>query len=288
MTIAASDCCSTASTCIRSTSTIATSATISAAGSWCAKARSAISISAPATSKPTCRPTPRPQPTSCSTPPRARSAKGRSFGCTLQHTGKVDGGANIRFIGRSTKEPHKVGYFSISANHISDTQVNIHLVHARGISITGNTFGGGAQYDLSAEDCSQLVVGSNLFDRNPDYPKGTCGGLLLVDCCDCTFSGDQVFAAAQPDGALVLRRCNRMNLTGCTILDSDGCAILLDECSGVRVSDCLIRDDRPASAKPVALRVVGGRGNMVVNNLLRGSTEIPPGSTVVQGNYGGE
>ena len=214
--------------------------------------------------------------------------EGAIVGCTLQHSGKTEDGSNIRFIGRNTKEPHKVGYFSISANHISDTSVNIHLVHARGVTIDGNTFGGGARYDLLAEDCSQLVVGSNLFDRNPDYPRGTLGGLVLTDCRDCTFTGTQVFAASQPEGAMVLRRCSRMNLTGCTILDSDGCGILLDDCTSVRISDCLVRDDRSATTKPIALRLIGGRGNMVVNNLLVGQTQIPPGAASVQGNYGGE
>lgn len=212
--------------------------------------------------------------------------EGAIVGCTLQHSSKPDDGANIRFLGRSGKEPHKVGYFSISANHISDTGINIHLVHARGVTITGNTFGGGHRYSLLAEDCSQLVVGSNLFDRNPDYPPGCRDGLLLTDCHDCTLHGLQIFAAAQPAGALFLRRCNRMNITGCTVLDSVGCGISAEDSSAVRISDCLVRDDRPNSPQLVALRVTGGRGNMVVNNLVRGTAEIAPGSTIVEEPHG--
>jgi len=218
--------------------------------------------------------------------------EGAIIGCTLQHSRAPAEGANIRFLGRSQKEPQKVGFFSIADNQISDTGVNVHLVHARGVAITGNTFFSGHQYALLIEDCSQIVIGSNLFERNPDYGKrdssASRDGLVLTDCSDCTLNGLQVFGAAQPDGALVLRRCRRMNVTGCTILDHDGCGILLEEAQGVRVSDCLVRDDRQGAARPVALRLTKGQGNMIVHNLLFGQTEIAPGSGMAQGNYGGE
>lgn len=213
--------------------------------------------------------------------------EGAITGCTLQHGREPAEGSNIRFLGRSAAEPQKVGFFSIAANQISDTGINIHLVHARGVSITGNTFFSGHQYNVLAEDCSQLVVGANLFDRNPDYPLGSRDGLVLADCRDATLSGLQVTAAAEPQGALILRRCRRVNVTGCTILDSDGCGILLEDAEGVRVSDCLVRDDRPSKEPPIALRLTGGRGNMIVSNMLVGQTEIAAGSGLVEGNYGG-
>ncbi|NLY99205.1 MAG: right-handed parallel beta-helix repeat-containing protein, partial [Pirellulaceae bacterium] len=107
------------------------------------------------------------------------------------------------------------------------------------------------------------------------------------DCRDATLSGLQVTAAAEPQGALILRRCRRVNVTGCTILDSDGCGILLEEAEGVRLSGCLVRDDRPSNEPPIALRVAGGSGNMIVGNMLVGETEIAAGSGLVEGNYGG-
>ncbi len=214
--------------------------------------------------------------------------EGAIVGCTLQHSGPAPDSANIRFLGRSAKEPQKVGFFSIADNQISDTCVNIHLVHARGVSITGNTFFLGHQHNLLVEDCSQIVVGPNLFDRNPDYPPGSRDGLVLSDCSDCTLSGFQVFNTLAEQGALILRRCRRVNMTGCTILDCDACGVLLEDVQSVRVSGCLVRDDRPAEARPVALRLTGGRENMIVDNLLFGQTEIVPDSGMVRGNYEGE
>ena len=214
--------------------------------------------------------------------------EGAIVGCTLQHSGQAPDSANICLLGRCAKEPQKVGFFSIADNQLSDTAVNVRLVHARGVSITGNTFFLGHQHNLLVEDCSQIVIGPNLFERNPDYPPGSRDGLVLSDCSDCTLNGWQVFNTLADQGALVLRRCRRVNMTGCTILDCHGCGLFLEDVQSVRVSGCLVRDDRPSAARPVALRLTGGRGNMIVDNLLFGQTEIAPGTGMVQGNYGGD
>ncbi len=219
---------------------------------------------------------------------RSSVREGAIVGCTLQHSGSAPDSANIRFLGRSAREPQKVGFFSIASNQISDTCANVHLVHARGVSITGNTFFQGHQHNLLVEDCSQIVVGANLFDRNPDYPPGSRDGLLFSDCRDCTLSGFQIFNALAEQGAVILRRSRRFNVTGCSILDCNACGLLLDDVQSVRVSGCLIRDDRPADSPPVALRLTAGRGNMIVDNLLYGRTEIASGSGTVRGNYEGE
>jgi hypothetical protein len=67
---------------------------------------------------------------------------------------------------------------------------------------------------------------------------------------------------------LVLENCRRMNVTGCTILDCDGAGLLLKDVVQSRVSDCLIRDDRP-HGESVALQVVGGSENQLLDNLLQ-------------------
>lgn len=218
---------------------------------------------------------------------RSSVREGAIVGCTLQHSGSAPDSANIRFLGRSAAEPQKVGFFSIADNQISDTCVNVHLVHARGVSITGNTFFLGHQHNLLVEDCSQIVVGANLFDRNPDYPPGSRDGLVLSECSDCTLSGLQVFNTLADQGALILRRCRRVNMTGCTILDCHACGVLLEDVQSVRVSGCLVRDDRPAEAPPVALKLTSGRGNMIVDNLLYGRTEVAPDSGMIRGNCEG-
>ena len=64
-----------------------------------------------------------------------------------------------------------------------------------------------------------------------------------------------------------MRRSKRFNITGATILDCDGPELLLDEVSDSRVSDCLLRDDRGPGQEP-ALKVQGGSGNQIVDNVL--------------------
>lgn len=66
---------------------------------------------------------------------------------------------------------------------------------------------------------------------------------------------------------LLLDKCRRVNVTACTILDCDNVGLLLKDVEHSRVSDCLIRDDRP-DAVSIPLKVIGGRDNTIIDNLL--------------------
>jgi hypothetical protein len=59
--------------------------------------------------------------------------------------------------------------------------------------------------------------------------------------------------------------------------------LLLKDVTDSRVSDCLIRDDRPG-AKSAPLVLVSGKGNMVVNNLLNAAPRIAENSARAFGN----
>jgi hypothetical protein len=197
--------------------------------------------------------------------------EGAIVGCTLQHTHEAAGSANIRFLGRSAADPVKIGHFSISDNAISDTAVNIHLKHVRGITITGNSFWKGFQHNLLVEGSSNIVVGPNTFDRNPDYqPADSRNSLAFVDTTDSTLTGLHINHVIEAEAAVVLRRARRINLTNSAILDSDNAALLLDDAAQVRVSDCLFGNARTQGKPWTAIRVTGGHGNMIVDNLLGG------------------
>jgi hypothetical protein len=84
-----------------------------------------------------------------------------------------------------------------------------------------------------------------------------------------------------------MRQCRRMNVVGCSFLDNDNCGVLLDNVTHCRVSDCLIRDDRATVTNSLALRLTKGQGNMIVNNMLGGGSDIANGSARVSGNYDG-
>ncbi len=212
-------------------------------------------------------------------------------GCTIQHAHNAQDSANIRINGQSEKARYtdelRWGHVTIANNVLSDVHVNIDLRNVRGATITGNTAWQGYTHNLTAANCTNLVVAQNVFERNPRYHSGdaaTAGlGLVFTDCSDCTLAGNHLQGVDCQPAALVLRNCNRMNLTGCTILDYGTCGLRLENVKHSRVSDCLILDDRP-NAKGSPLTLTTGSGNQIVDNLLSHDPEIAPSTAHAKDN----
>jgi hypothetical protein len=212
-------------------------------------------------------------------------------GCTIQHNSRSPDSANIRILGRSNPSDQlklvREGNVTVTGNVLSDVKVNVHLRDCRGVTLTGNTFWMGYTQNLLVEDCSNIVIGPNNFDRNPRYDYGDCldarNSLVIRNCEDCTLSALHVTNVWREPAGLLIENCRRMNVTGCTILDCDNVGLLLRDVADSRVSDCLIRDDRP-DAKSTPLVLAGGKGNMIVNNLLGAAPRIAENSAQVSGN----
>jgi hypothetical protein len=197
--------------------------------------------------------------------------EGAIVGCTIQHSHDAPNSANIRFIGRSREVANKVGHFAISDNALSDVAVNIDLQYARGVTITGNTLWKAFAQNLRVVGSSNIVVGPNLFDRNPDYrPHDSPNGLLFRDCHDCTLTGLHVNNTLAAPAGILLDQCHWFNVTGCTILDCDNAGLWLKNCEQTRVSDCLIRDTRVGVTESISLRITNGKSLQVTDNLLDG------------------
>jgi hypothetical protein len=199
-------------------------------------------------------------------------------GCTIQHNSPSPESANIRIVGRSepTAEQGVVreGHVTITGNVLSDVQVNVHLRECRGVILTGNTFWMGYRHNLLVEDCSNIVIGPNIFDRNPRYAYGNSleakNSVVVRRSEDCTLSGLHITNVWKDTAGLRIEDCRRLNVTGCTILDCDGAGLLLENVSDSRVSSCLVRDDRRA-ANSVPVKVVGGTGTHIDASLLGAS-----------------
>jgi len=212
-------------------------------------------------------------------------------GCTIQHNSPSPESANIRIIGRSKPDrngrPVREGNVTITGNVLSDVKINVHLKDCRGVILTGNTFWMGYTHNLLIEDCSNIIVGVNNFDRNPRYDYGNSldarNSLLVRNSADCTLSGLHVTNVWRSQAGLTIENCKRMNITNCTILDCDSIGLLLKDVANSRISGCLICDKRPET-KSVSLKVTGGRGNMIVNNLLATAPQIPENVARVSGN----
>ncbi len=210
--------------------------------------------------------------------------EGAIVGCTIQHTHNAPNSANIRFIGRSEDLPLKVGNFTISDNVLSDVQINIHLIFARGVTITGNTLWKGFSHNLLVEGSSNIIVGSNLFDRNPDYrPPDSANIVEFKLSSDCNLSGLHINHALKGKAGLHLSNCRYFNITNCTIFDCENGGLLLNDTSHTRVSDCMIDNRRSDMQNQPSIRVTGGEGNMIVNNLVR-KLEIQENTAYLEGN----
>ena len=209
------------------------------------------------------------------------------IGCTIQHNHRSSNSANIRIIGTSTEaekskdadasSTHE-GNVTICGNVLSDVQFNIHLKGCRGVAIAGNTVWKGYQYNLLVEDSSNIVVGANSFDRNPRYfnAQDARNTVVFRNCRDCTISGLHINSEWHSEAALLLEKCQRMNITGCTILDSDGVGLWLKNVQDSCVSGCLIRDARKKERLP-SVRISNSSNILLTNNLL----DCPPELQVV-------
>jgi len=193
---------------------------------------------------------------------QAGTAEVAVTGCTIQHSHQCPGSANIRYIG-SDVEGRQWGHVTIADNVLSDVTVNVDVQGARGVSIVGNTFWKGQQHNLRVLDSSNVVVGPNVFDRNPNYgaQRDASNSLVLRNCRDCTLIGLHLNGASNSPAGLVLEDCRRMNLTGLTILDCEGAGLLLKGVTQSRVSDCLILNDQAEPTEWAPVLTVNSPGN---------------------------
>ncbi len=202
-------------------------------------------------------------------------------GCTIQHNSKSPESANIRILGRGQADPagtrnarpsQQWGHVTISGNVLSDVMTNIHLQGCRDVAVTGNTFWMGFTHNLLVEDCSDVVVSGNVMDRNPAYAHSSAekatNDVIFRNSRDCVITGNQIKGVHHTPAGLLLENCDRFNVTGCTLLDNDGAGILARNLTNSRISDCLIRDDREGK-RGAAIRLEGGVGNQVIDNLVR-------------------
>jgi hypothetical protein len=197
-------------------------------------------------------------------------------GCTIQHNSESPGSANVRFIGKGkpygNDETARWGHLSICDNVLSDVSVNIDLQEVRGAVITGNTFGVGFEHDLFAVGCSHLAIGPNTFDRNPPYYRGKAagvkGGLVFRACRDITLTGLHIDGVRSHPAAVQVIDGDTFNISGCTILDSDGAGLLMQNTRHSLVTGCLVADRRKDRHPAPSLRVEGGEDNTFANNKL--------------------
>lgn len=202
-------------------------------------------------------------------------------GCTIQHS-NIKGSANIRILGAGqgirSGTLGNWGHVTIQGNVLSDVEDNVHLRQCRGVVLTGNTFWMGYKNNLVAESCSHLVVGSNLMERNPAYDYGTSkdtlNSVIFSKCKDCTISSLHLQGVVGKDAGILLDSCERINLTGCSVLDCSPVGIQLRGSTKTQVSGCLVRSSlaNVTDRRDSIISIDDDGTNLITGNL----TEVAP------------
>ena len=224
-------------------------------------------------------------------------SEGRSIGevaivgCTIQHAHDAPNSANIRINGHSASraftEERRHGNVTIADNVLSDVQVNVELHHVRGATVSGNTMWKGYQHNVVVQNCSQIVMNGNVFDRNPRYHYGDGAkarlGVVFHDCDDCTLTANHLHGQGHVKAAMWFRNCRRINVSNCSVLDFGRCGILFENVANSRISDCLIQSQR-RQPSDVSVISTGGAGNMIVDNSLSTAAKVDSDTATVRGN----
>ena len=158
------------------------------------------------------------------------------------------GGANIRFWGLNSN-PEKIGLWSITGNHISNQEVNIHLENTRGISITGNTFIRGYNHHLLINNGRNLIVNGNVFDHNEDYfpsQPSAYGGILLNRGENVILSDNIIDGSGNgtedEGGAIVVKDSREISISACHIKNSNFNGIQILGSTNSQIINCIISE----------------------------------------------
>ena len=205
--------------------------------------------------------------------------EGTITGNTIQAI-RSPGGANIRFVGTGgSSQPNQ--HWTITGNHISNQEVNIHLVRARGFTITGNSFLRGQERNVMIADSRNVVVSSNVFDPYPGDSRSTRysmmqGGISIDGSRNVILSdsiiNDAICGSAEAGGAITVTDSRDIAITGCQIINAKFRGIHIARGIGVRVTGCLVSEDEGNMRMLAGVELTGECPGTVIreNNIGRG------------------
>ena len=129
-----------------------------------------------------------------------------------------------------------------------DQQINVWLRNCRGVTLTGNTIASGLERSIVLEACRDVVIGSNVFDHNPDYSGAIIDGIRIVRSAGINLHNLILDGcrAGGPDegGAIEVVDSSEVLILGCQVLDPEFRGIDIRNCRNTKVSECTIVDRR--------------------------------------------
>lgn len=198
-------------------------------------------------------------------------------------------GSNVRIEGQDVDASNKAGLWTISGNILQDQMVNLLLRSCRGITVTGNSFASAFDRSIILDKCRHIVIGSNIFDHNPDYQGDRIDGIKIRKSSAVALSNLILESTRAGDtdsgGAIDVSDSSEVSIVACQVLDPVHRGITLENVRNSRVSDCTVIDRRPETTMRESIRLKGhGHGNLILNNLVGGATQtalaIADGATV--------
>lgn len=192
---------------------------------------------------------------------------------TIQAKGSPRG-ANVRIEGPARDDSAGAGLWTITGNVLQDQQVNVWLRHCRGVTLTGNSFASAYDRALVVEHCRNIVVGSNVFDHNPDYAGPHLDGIRIIGSTGVNLQNLILDGcrAGGPDegGAIEVVDSSEVLILGCQILDPEFRGVDVRNCRNVKVRECTIVDRRAKPTMREAIRFVGTENSDPVRSIRPG------------------
>ena len=183
------------------------------------------------------------------------------------------GGANIRFLGLSSN-PDKIGLWSISGNHISNQEVNVHLENTRGINITGNTFIRGYNRHLLIHNSRNLIINGNVFDHNEDYfptQPPAYGGILLSRGENIILSDNIIDGSGNGSGedgaAIEVKHSREISISACQVKNPNFNGIQIESSTNSQILNCIISESEKNNGMLTGISLKGlCAGSLVKDN----------------------
>lgn len=199
---------------------------------------------------------------------------------TIQAT-PSPGGCNIRVLEAGDDGSIKPRLWAISGNIIGNQENNVHLTGCHGMAISGNCIYSCSERNLLIEDSHHINLTGNVFRRHS--PRlGT--GVRIAQSHDIAMTGCTIHdehPEGQPISAslLELAECERVNVSGCQILDGVPVGIDAVNCSQCSFTGNTIHDSRSELKSRHAIRFRGkGNANLVglntIGRTVEGALEI--------------
>ena len=212
-------------------------------------------------------------------------------GNTIQATSQR-GGANIRILGAKVGGPPAAdaapeewrGFaflIAVTGNVLGSQWRAVDLAGVCRATFTGNTIYGATDHAVVAVRSTGLVFSGNTLGwRASDVDTSLSDhrdGLRFEECDNVVVSGlaTQRLGGAGDAAAVTMVRCRDASVSDCQLLDPLHAGVDLEECERCRVANNTIADRRARPRMAHAVRIAGGRHNLIAGNIVSGATGEP-------------